>query len=85
MQRTNDSFSHKSLPFFFFRYLIFRYLIRSVTFIKNFFLCLQNGSNVYSLDIPLSFDLIFTVHKMYTNIEIAQLLISAFFIQSRTI
>lgn len=83
MQRTKDSFSHKSFFFFFFTNAVFdlhfRYLIRSITFIKNFFLCLQNGSNIYSLDFPLSFDLFFTVHKIYTNIEIVQLLILAFY------
>ena len=61
MQRTKDSFSHKSFFLFVFFFtnavfdLHFRYLIRSITFIKNFFLCLQNGSNIYSLDFPLSF------------------------------
>ena len=73
---------HINLFFFFFFTnavfdLYFRYLIRSITFIKKFFLCLQNGSNIYSLDFPLSFDLFFTVHKIYTNTEIVQLLILA--------
>lgn len=63
----------------------FRHLDESTTFRNNFFLLLQNGSNIYSLDISLSFNFYHSQDTHQYSAEIGPFLISLAFNPRQTI